>query len=110
MSGIVSCTLGGLQRPDDGLFVQRRRHWRPGSVVTCMTPTVKPILPGLTGYVIKLVVKVTAPASVKSISDTATVTSSNTDTNQGRQHRDRDDESHAVERITTQRSRSARRI
>ena len=78
VSGIVSCTLAGCNDLTTGSSCNAS-----GNVVTCMTPTVKPILPGLTGYVIKLVVKVTAPASVKSISDTATVTSSNTDTIKG---------------------------
>lgn len=81
MSGIVSCTFSGCNDLTTGSSCSVSGTGGPGSVVTCTTPTVKPILPGLTGYVIKLVVKVSAPASVKSISDTATVTSSNPDTN-----------------------------
>lgn len=81
MSGIVSCTFSGCNDLTTGSLCSVSGTGGPGSVVTCTTPTVKPILPGLTGYVIKLVVKVSAPASVKSISDTATVTSSNPDTN-----------------------------
>jgi uncharacterized repeat protein (TIGR01451 family) len=83
MSGIVSCSLAGCNDLTTGSSCSVSGTGGPGSVVTCMTPTVKPILPGLTGYVIKLVVKVSAPASVKSISDTATVTSSNPDTIKG---------------------------
>jgi uncharacterized repeat protein (TIGR01451 family) len=74
MSGIVSCTLGGCNDLTTGSACSAS-----GNVVTCTTPTVKPILPGLTGFVIKLVVKVTAPASVKSITDTATVSAANPD-------------------------------
>jgi uncharacterized repeat protein (TIGR01451 family) len=74
MSGIVSCSLAGCNDLTTGSACSVS-----GNTVTCTTPTVKPILPGLTGFVIKLVVKVSAPASVKSITDTATVSSSNPD-------------------------------
>jgi uncharacterized repeat protein (TIGR01451 family) len=74
VSGIVSCTLAGCNDLTTGSSCGVS-----GSVVTCTTPTVKPILPGLTGFVIKLVVKVTAPATVKSITDTATVSAANPD-------------------------------
>jgi uncharacterized repeat protein (TIGR01451 family) len=78
MSGIVSCTFAGCNDLTTGSMCANN-----GGTVTCTTPTVKPILPGLTGFVIKLVVKVTAPSTVKSISDTATVSSSNPDTVKG---------------------------
>ena len=76
MSGIVSCTLGGCNDLTTGSSCGVS-----GNVVTCTTPTVKPILPGLTGFVIKLVVKPTLPANVKSvnITDVATVSSANPD-------------------------------
>ncbi len=76
MSGIVSCTFSGCSDLTTGSACNLSSN-----VVTCTTPTVKPFLPGLTGYVIKLVVKVSAPSTVKSISDTATVSSANPDPN-----------------------------
>jgi len=75
MSGIVSCTFAGCNDLTTGSSCILGSN----NTVTCTTPTVKPILPGLTGFVIKLVVKVSAPSGVKSITDTATVTSSNPD-------------------------------
>ncbi|MBV9885378.1 MAG: DUF11 domain-containing protein, partial [Acidobacteria bacterium] len=76
MSGIVSCSAGGCNDLTTGSACVLNAN-----VVTCTTPTVKPLFPGLTGFVIKLVVKVTAPASVKSVTDTATVSASNPDPN-----------------------------
>jgi hypothetical protein len=40
---------------------------------------VKPVIPGLTGFVIKLVVKVSVPKGTTSVTDKATVSSSNPD-------------------------------
>jgi uncharacterized repeat protein (TIGR01451 family) len=74
ISGIVSCTLAGCNDLTTGSMCSVS-----ATAVTCTTPTIKPILSGLSGFVIKLVVKVSAPASVKSITDTATVSSSNPD-------------------------------
>jgi uncharacterized repeat protein (TIGR01451 family) len=74
ISGIVSCSLAGCNDLTTGSSCSVS-----ATAVTCSTPTIKPILSGLSGFVIKLVVKVSAPATVKSITDTATVTSSNPD-------------------------------
>ncbi len=74
MANIGSCTASGCGQITSGSSCSVS-----GSVVTCSTPTLKPLLPGLTGFVIKIVVKVTEPSTVKSISDTATVTSANPD-------------------------------
>jgi hypothetical protein len=40
---------------------------------------VKPFLPGLTGFVIKLVVKVSVPKNVTSVTNVATVSEANPD-------------------------------
>ncbi|HUE43094.1 MAG TPA: hypothetical protein VMP12_05995 [Candidatus Sulfotelmatobacter sp.] len=74
ISGIVSCSLAGCNDLTTGSTCSHT-----ATVVTCSTPTVKPILPGLTGFVIKLVVKVNEPKVPATITDTATVTSSNPD-------------------------------
>lgn len=74
MSGVVSCTLAGCSDLTTGSACTFA-----GGVVSCTTPSVKPFLPGLTGYVIKLVVKVSVPKGVTSITDTATVSEANPD-------------------------------
>jgi uncharacterized repeat protein (TIGR01451 family) len=74
ISGVVSCSLAGCNDLTTGSSCIVNAN-----VVTCSTPTIKPILSGLSGFVIKLVVKVSAPATVKSITDTATVSSANPD-------------------------------
>jgi len=74
MSGIVSCTLAGCNNLTTGSACSFSNN-----VVTCTTPSVKPFLSGLTGYVIKLVVKVSVPKNVTSITDTATVSEANPD-------------------------------
>jgi hypothetical protein len=77
ISGIGSCTNSGCSELTSGSSCSVTGTGGPGSVVTCSTPTVKPVLPGFTGFVIKLVVNVSAPAGVKSVTDSATFTSSN---------------------------------
>ena len=74
IANIGSCTTSGCAQITSGSSCGVS-----GNVVTCSTPTLKPLLPGFTGFVVKIVVKVTEPASVKSISDTATVSSANPD-------------------------------
>jgi uncharacterized repeat protein (TIGR01451 family) len=74
ISGIVSCTLSGCNDLTTGSSCSVSAN-----VVTCSTPTIKPILSGLSGFVIKLVVKVSVPKGTTSVTDTATVASSNPD-------------------------------
>ncbi len=64
--------------------------------MSCTTPSVKPFLPGLTGFVIKLVVKVSVPKGVTSVTDTSTVSEVEPGSGQGRQHVYGDNQSHAV--------------
>lgn len=76
ISGIVSCTLAGC----NDLTAGSSCSFNPtANTVTCSTPTVKPVIPGLTGFVIKLVVKVSVPKGTTSVTDKATVSSSNPD-------------------------------
>jgi uncharacterized repeat protein (TIGR01451 family) len=79
MSGIVSCSLAGCADLTTGSACTSTFKGSVVSSVTCATPTVKPFLPGLTGFVIKLVVNVSVPKGVTSVSDTATVSESNPD-------------------------------
>jgi uncharacterized repeat protein (TIGR01451 family) len=80
MSGVVSCTLAGCNNLTTGSACTPNVNGS-GVVtsVSCTTPSVKPFLPGLTGYVVKLVVKVSVPKGVTSVSDTATVSEANPD-------------------------------
>lgn len=81
VSNTVACSLAGCNTISSGVPCTLN-----GDVLTCTTPTVKPVLTSGTGFVIKLVVKVSAPAGVKSVSDTATVSSDNPDPIKGDNH------------------------
>ena len=78
ISGIVSCSLAGCADLTTGSSCTTNGSPVVTSV-SCTTPSVKPFLPGLTGFVIKLVVKVSVPKGVTSVTDTSTVSESNPD-------------------------------
>jgi uncharacterized repeat protein (TIGR01451 family) len=79
MSGIVSCTLAGCNNLATGSACTPTFNGSVVTSVTCTTPSLKSFLPGLTGYVVKLVVNVKGPTSLKSVTDTATVSEANPD-------------------------------
>jgi hypothetical protein len=79
MSGIVSCTLAGCNNLTTGSACTPTYTGAAVTSVSCTTPSVKPFLPGLTGFVIKLVVKVSVPKNVTSVTNVATVSEANPD-------------------------------